>query len=88
MLSFSSLWEKVLECHQGCERDSENNKNKRIKAGMTCGTKAVHWASFVSESFKEYFYRNLRFRKLQDVVKIDGSLFGRRVKFQRKHIQD
>lgn len=46
---------------------------------MTCGTKAVHWASFVSESFKEYFYRNLRFRKLQDVVKIDGSIFGRRV---------
>lgn len=51
--------------------------------GMSYGSTAVNWASFVREMFKEYFYRNLRFRKLQGVIEIDESLFGRRVKFHR-----
>lgn len=52
-------------------------------SGMSYGSTAVNWGSFVREIFKEYFYRNLRFRKLQGVIEIDESLFGRRVKFHR-----
>ncbi|XP_061187524.1 uncharacterized protein LOC133195646 [Saccostrea echinata] len=52
-------------------------------SGMAYGTTAVNWASFTRELFKEYFYTNLRYRKMQGVVEIDESLFGRRVKFHR-----
>lgn len=49
----------------------------------TAAQQLINWASFVREMFKEYFYRNLRFRKLHGVIEIDESLFGRRVKFHR-----
>lgn len=52
-------------------------------SGMAYGSTAVNWASFTRELFKEYFYTNLRLRKLQGVIEIDESLFGRRVKFHR-----
>lgn len=36
------------------------------------------------EVFKEYFNNTLRNVKLQGIVEIDESLFGRRVKYQRQ----
>lgn len=52
-------------------------------SGMSYDSSSVNWASFIREIFKEYFYRNLRFKKLRGVIEIDESLFGRRVKFHR-----
>lgn len=52
-------------------------------SGMAYGSTAVNWGSFIRELFKEYFYKELRHRKLQGVIEIDESLFGRRVKFHR-----
>nr|XP_011443777.2 uncharacterized protein LOC105339761 [Crassostrea gigas] len=52
-------------------------------SGMSYGSTSVNWASFIREIFKEYFYRNLRFKKLHGIIEIEESLFGRRVKFHR-----
>lgn len=51
--------------------------------GMSYGSTSVNWASFIREIFKDYYYRNLRFKKLHGIIEIEESLFGRRVKFHR-----
>lgn len=51
--------------------------------GMAYRSTAVNWASFMREVFKEYFNNTLRNVKLQGIVEIDESLFGRRVKYHK-----
>lgn len=52
-------------------------------AGISYGSSAVNWAHFIRELFMEHFQRNVRKKRLNGVIEIDESLFGRRVKYHR-----
>ncbi|MCG7867879.1 MAG: IS1595 family transposase [Candidatus Thiodiazotropha taylori] len=52
-------------------------------AGMSYGSTAVDWATYIRDMFKDYFKRNIEPQVLSGEIEIDESLFGRRVKYHR-----
>ncbi|XP_060586599.1 uncharacterized protein LOC132742260 [Ruditapes philippinarum] len=53
------------------------------QSGIHYQSAGVDWGSFIRELFKEHFHTHVLNRKLKEVIEIDESLFGRRIKQHR-----
>ena len=45
--------------------------------GISNGSAAVYWGSFMRENFKGHYHRHLKSKVLHGVIEIDESLFAR-----------
>ena len=54
-----------------------------VFAGMSYKSTAVNWASFLRESFKDHFDTSIKERTISGEIKIDESLFGRKIEYHR-----
>ena len=58
-------------------------KQRATFTGMSYGSTAVDFGTYVRDMFKDFFKRNIENQVLFGVIEIDESLFGRRVKYHR-----